>query len=133
MAALGVAGLADAVVASFTHAFTVAADVVTAVPLVAAVVIMARWFGTRPSAETEKATDGPRRRDSDRAPLGRWWVAWMAPIAAVTAWEIYCFVHLPREQHPTLSALIDILDSSRVGKLVGFLCWLALGWFLVAR
>jgi hypothetical protein len=129
VATLGAAGLVDAVVASFTHPFTVAADVVTAVPLVVAVAVTARWFGRRPSTQT----DGPGHRDSDRTRLGRWSVAWLAPIVAVTAWEIYCFVHLPREQHPTLSALIDILDSSRAGKLVGFLSWLALGWFLVAR
>jgi hypothetical protein len=32
-----------------------------------------------------------------------------------------------------LSALIDMLDSTRVGKTVAFASWLALGWLLVAR
>ena len=51
----------------------------------------------------------------------------------MAAWELYCYAHLPREQHPTLSVLIDTLDSTRWGKTLSFAAWLALGWFLAAR
>ena len=44
---------------------------------------------------------------------------------------VYCYAQLPRTQHPTLSALIDMLDSSRLGKIVAVAVWLGLGFFLV--
>jgi hypothetical protein len=128
MAVVALAGIAYAAGASFTHPFTVAADVVTAVALGAAVALTVRTI----SRDREALTVD---RASGRAVIGwsRWWVIWIAPVAAVCAWELYCFVHLPRGQHPTLSALIDMLDSTRVGKTVAFASWLALGWLLAAR
>jgi hypothetical protein len=64
---------------------------------------------------------------------GRRWSPWVALTAVVTSWELYCLANLPRTQHPTLSSLIDLLDSTWVGKSAAFVSWLALGWFLVAR
>lgn len=58
-------------------------------------------------------------------------VVWMVPVLAVVGWELYCLASLPRAAHPTLSALIDILDSTRVGKTIAFALWLVGGWFLV--
>ena len=57
----------------------------------------------------------------------------MLPIAAAVAWELYCLFNLPRVEHPTLSALIDMLDSTRVGKVVAVVLWLLIGWALVTR
>ena len=89
------AGIAYAVGASFTRPFTLAADVMTAVVLVAAVVL------------TIRTISGDRRTHGDDPVSGgaaiewsRWWVAWIAAIAAVCAWELYCFVHLPRSNTP---------------------------------
>jgi len=124
-----IAGLAYAVLLSFTHPFTWAADLVTAVAL--AVVATA----------TIGAPGGRRSRSADWSDTGadrglggsrRWWV-WMAPLLAATGWEFYCLVSLPRVEHPTLSSLIDLLDSSRPGKIAAGASWLALGWFLVTR
>jgi hypothetical protein len=61
------------------------------------------------------------------------WGVWIAPIAAITGWELYCLVNLPRAAHPTLSSLLDIVDASRLGKSVVYLLWLALGWILVTK
>jgi hypothetical protein len=123
-----VVAVAYAVGASFTRPFTVAADVVTAVPLALAALVTIRVVGTGGGSSDRATAAGvePIRR-------GRWWVAWMVPIAAVVAWELFCLVSLPRTEHPTLSSLIDTFDSSRPGKTVAFALWLALGWFLVAR
>jgi hypothetical protein len=132
MAAAAVAGLADAVTAAFTRPFTVAADVVTAVPL--AVAAVATGWSIRHQRQPDVV--GTASGDAQPASLGRWWVVWvvwMVPIAAVTAWELYCFANQPRVSHPTLSALIDSLDSTHAGKIVAFIVWLALGWFLVTR
>jgi len=58
---------------------------------------------------------------------------WTAAGAAVTAWELFCLFHAPRARYPTLSSLIDMLDSTRVGKAIAFAAWLALGRFLAGR
>jgi len=128
VAALVVLGLGYAVLASTTRPFTWAANVVTAVPLVGAVVVTVRSSrgavrpGVVPRSDSEVEVASQR---------GRRWMAWLAPILAIAAWELYCFVNLPRAAHPTLSSLIDILDSTRAGKILAFGSWLALGWFLV--
>jgi hypothetical protein len=128
VAPVAAAGVGYAVTASFTRPFTDAADVVTALPLAVAVVITA-WssLGSSPG--------GARRLGSQNAlaaPWGRRWVVPLAPLVAVAGWELYCFFSLPRSSHPTLSSLIEILDSTRAGKIIGFAAWLALGWFVVA-
>jgi hypothetical protein len=127
MAVVALVGIAYAAGASFTRPFTVAADVVTAVALGAAVALTIGTISRDRQALTVDL--------ASRSLIGwsQWWVIWIAPVAAVCAWELYCFVHLPRGQHPTLSALIDMLDSTRVGKTVAFASWLALGWLLAAR
>jgi hypothetical protein len=125
----GAAGVAYAAVASSTRPFTWSADVVTAIPVAVGASITV-WSMVR------KAGTGTGDRDSHGtgpAPWSRWWSVWLVPLAAATAWELYCFAHLPRLRHPTLSALIDILDSTRIGKTVAFVLWLALGWLVVIR
>jgi hypothetical protein len=127
--AAATAGLAYGVGASFTHPFTGAADVVTAVPLVV-VLAVTGWSVSR---HRRSRSDDPGPPPGDRTRWSRYSFAWLTLILAIVAWELYCFINLPRARHPTLSALIDILDSSRTGKVVAFVVWLALGWFLVGR
>jgi|HubBroStandDraft_4_1064222.scaffolds.fasta_scaffold446425_2 hypothetical protein len=132
--ALGALGLAYAVLASFTRPFTWEADVVTAVPLAVAgavLVLVTARSSRRPGRGSQEAH--PARGAIDTAPTWRRGATlWAAPLLAVVGWELYCFVSLPRPAHPTLSSLIDILDSTRVGKTVAFAVWLVLGWCLVA-
>jgi len=129
VAALATIGVADVLLASRTHPFTGGADVVTAVPLVLAAVLVARR--ARPAGAVDTGVvDGrterqPRMLGIDAA------FAWVAPIAAVTAWELYCLFTLPRAVHPTLSSLLDMLDAHPVGKALAFALWLVLGWLLV--
>jgi hypothetical protein len=126
--AVGVVGIGFALFASSTHPFTTAGDVVTAVPLgVALVVVVRQW--SRPGARLRARA--PRGVEIDAPAWGRRWIAPLATLVAVAAWELYCFAHLPRTAHPTLSSLIDMLDSTRAGKAVAIAAWLLLGWFLV--
>jgi hypothetical protein len=125
---MAVAGVAYALAASFSHPFTLTADVITAVPL-AAVLALTVWSFGRGRADPN-VTAGLAAR---HARWSRWSLVWLAGVGAAAAWELYCYANLPREQHPTLSVLIDLLDSTRVGKTVAFGSWLALGWFLAAR
>jgi hypothetical protein len=125
---MALAGLAYGVVASFTHPFTWAADIVTAAPLALAVlvVVWATVVGSGaelPSPVVAPVDGAPRRRRAG--------IFWLAPVLAFAGWELYCYASLPRVTHPTLSSLIDIADATRFGKTVVFATWLVLGWFLV--
>jgi hypothetical protein len=121
-------GVLYAVLASSTRPFTWAANIVTAVPIVAAGLVTV-WTSRGVAAlPTTGESAHALRRSWDRR-----WVTWVVLAAVITGWELYCLASLPRSQHPTLSSLIDILDSTRVGKSVAFVSWLALGWFLAAR
>jgi hypothetical protein len=122
-------GIAYAIVASGTHPFTAAADLVTAIPMVVAATGTARVISGRRRNDSAP----PVGRDAGTSRKNRLALAWLVPMALAAAWELYCYVHLPRPQHPTLSALIDTLDATRAGKTVDFAAWLALGWFLVTR
>jgi len=128
--AITAVGLAYAALASTTRPFTDGAYVVTAVPLVAGVVVMAlRTRTTRRSALVMRSN-----RESNRdTRSNRWSLAWITMVIVIACWELYCYVGAPRSEHPTLSTLIDLLDSTRVGKALAFALWLALGCYLVLR
>jgi hypothetical protein len=126
---MGAAALAYALLASFTRPFTGPADAVTALALAVAVGITARTIRHGRPAGLRAAT----ATGADRSRWNRWGVVWLALLGLVTAWELYCYTQLPRQRHPTLSVLIDTLDSTRVGKTAAFAAWLALGWFLAGR
>ncbi len=126
IAAAAAACIAYAVMASFTRPFTWPADVVTAVPLVLAAV------ATVPRMRRAGAA-GAAGHVAHRARASGW--RWLVPVAvavAVAGWELACYASAPRAAHPTLSSLIDLLDSTHAGKAVAFAVWLALGWYLVA-
>jgi hypothetical protein len=123
------AGVAYAVAASYTRPFTLAADALTAIPLAVAVVVMAaRMRGAGPSDVIPSGRDREPSTGSTR-----WSRLWAIAAAVAVSWELYCFLSAPRSEHPTLSTLIDLLDSTRIGKITGFALWLALGWYLVWR
>jgi len=127
--AAGAAAVAYAVAASYTRPFTAGADTVTVIPLaVAAIAVAARLRTARVSDST------PSERDPE-PPTGstRWSRLWAAAVVVALSWELYCYSSTPRSEHPTLSTLIDLLDSTRIGKITAFALWLALGWYLVRR
>jgi hypothetical protein len=123
---VAVAGaLLYAAAASFTHPFTPVADAVTALPLgVAVVAVVGRIRVGLRSPSPAGGIDSP-------ATSG--WVMWAGIVAVVAGWELYCLANLPRSRHPTLSSLIDMLDSTHPGKAAAFAAWLTLGWFLAWR
>lgn len=123
-------GLLYAVLASTTRPFTWAAYVVTAVPIVVAAFATA-WTNRKVAARIAAVRAGVVNQHPAR--WDRRWMAWVVLMAVATSWELFCLASLPRAQHPTLSSLIDLLDSTWVGKSAAFVLWLALGWFLVAR
>jgi hypothetical protein len=119
--ALGVAGVAYALVAASTTAFTRSANIVTALPILAlAVMVVVRW-PLRPR---------PLRVDVDRE--GHPWRAWVILFAALVAWEVAEYAARgSRADHPTLSSMTDAVDRYFVLKAIVFFLWLALGAAIV--
>jgi hypothetical protein len=114
--------VAYACVASFTHPFTVTADVVTGLACAAgAAIVVARWRVHRaPALPVLAAVTG--------GATPRWaWVFSVGAVLVVLSWELAMLFSSPRFDHPTLSSLLDMLDASRPGKAVAFALWLALG------
>jgi hypothetical protein len=118
-----VVAVAYAALASFTHPFTVGADVVVALPLAVAVVVMV----VRSRSPRCRTADQPGRTGR-RSPGS---LAWAALAAVAIGWELFCFTSEPRSAHPTLSSLMDMADATRWGKVLLFAAWMALGLYLV--
>ena len=122
--ALLAVGAAYALGAATTTAFTVPADVVTGLPIVAlAVLVVARW--------------PLRPRPLELAPEARGthpYRAWGALLAVIAAWELVQYVARgSRGAHPTLSSMADAVDRTYVFKAVVFFGWLCLGALIVRK
>ena len=122
--ALPVVAAAYALGAAATTAFTLQADVVTGLPIVAlAVLVVARW---------------PLRRRPPRRPAAARgnhpYRAWGALVAAIIAWELaQYFARGSRSAHPTLSSMADALDRHYALKALAFFGWLVLGALIVFK
>jgi hypothetical protein len=129
-----VGGCALAAAVSFTRAFTLPADVVTAVPLaamlVAQVVFAVRARHRRRGSGTASAQ--PVAATVVRLRFRRF-IPWLVVTIAVVSFELIVLFHLPRQAHPTLSSLSDELSQWRIGKAALFIAWLSLGWLFLRR
>lgn len=138
-----VGACALAIVVSFTHPFTLRADVVTAVPLVAmlvAQIVFAVSARRRRSASgasggvsnDPQANGRPASPADERVPFRRF-IPWLVMLVVVVSFELFAYFEQPRQAHPTLSSLSDDLTRWQVGKAALFVAWLALGWLLLRR
>jgi hypothetical protein len=121
-----VAGAAYALGAATTTAFTTAADVVTALPIVTlAVLVVVRWpWRPRPF---ELAPGEPH---GDRAPHP--WRTWILLFTVVVAWELAEYAARgSRAEHPTFSSMLNAVDRTYGLKALVFLLWLCLGAAMV--
>jgi hypothetical protein len=121
--ALAAAGVAYALVAAGTTAFTRSANIVTAVPIVAlAVLVVVRWPLRTPRLQLDPA-EAPHP-----------WRGWAALFGAVVAWELADYAARgSRADHPTLSSMLDAVDRHFVLKAFVFFLWLYLGAAIVRR
>jgi hypothetical protein len=122
---LVVVGVAYALLAAGTTAFTRSANIVTGLPIVAlAILVILRW-PLRPR---------PLRADSDRVATPHPWRAWLILFGALVAWEVAEYAARgSRADHPTLSSMTDAVDRYFVLKAVVFFLWLALGVAIVRK
>ncbi|HEX3566768.1 MAG TPA: hypothetical protein VHU17_15475 [Acidimicrobiales bacterium] len=109
--------------AALTTPFTFRANVMTALPLIAAL-LAAFLFGHIVRARRTNERSAPR-------PTGRRLWPWWVSLGVVGAWELFCYLRLPRFDHPTFSSLYDSASRSQPLKAALFLGWLTLGWAIV--
>ncbi len=117
-AALLVAGVAYAFGAAATTPFSVAADVMTGIPIVLlGVLAVARW---------------PLRPQPVRAPGRHPYRDWIILGVAILVWELADYAARgSRADHPTFSSMVDAVDRYYVLKAVVFFAWLCLCAFVV--
>jgi hypothetical protein len=110
--------------AAATTPFTVAADVMTALPIVLfGVAAVWRW-PWRPVVRRPAGAAGAAGRHPYRA--------WVVLAAAIVAWELVDYAARgSRGAHPTLSSMADAVDRFYVLKAALFFGWLCLGALIV--
>jgi SNF family Na+-dependent transporter len=114
--------VAYALYAAGTTAFTRSANIATALPIVAVVVMVVVRWPLRP----RRLTLGPD--------AGHPWRAWVCVFGAVVAWEVAEYAARgSRADHPTLSSMLDAVDRYYVLKALVFFLWLWLGAAIVRR
>jgi hypothetical protein len=114
--------VAYALYAAGTTAFTRSANIATALPIVAVVVmVVARWpLRARPLALGPDAGHPLR--------------AWVCVFGVVVAWEVAEYAARgSRADHPTLSSMLDAVNRFYGLKVVVFFLWLYLGIAIVRR
>ena len=109
--------------AALTTPFTFRANVLTAIPLITAL-LAAVLFGHIVRSRRTGERSAPR-------PLGRSLWPWWVSLGVVGAWELCCYLKLPRFEHPTFSSLYDSASRSQPLKAALFFGWLVLGWAIV--
>ncbi len=121
-----VGGSAYALIAASTTPFTLPADILTGLAIVAmAVLIIVRWpLRTGAAARSAPPAD----------PHAHPYLPWIAVLVVFTAWELFNYlVHGSRANHPTFSSITDANDRFYLLKALLFLAWMASAWVIARR
>ena len=115
---------AYALVAASTTPFSTAADVVTALPILALAVAAVVFWPLHPAPALLAPEPSARFHHPYRA--------WVGLLVVVVAWEFYEYLARgSRAAHPTLSSMTDALDRHYPLKALIFFGWLWLGVLVV--
>lgn len=98
--------------------FTLEAHVATLAPAAALL-----WFGRR-----DRSATAPSEPSVPVTGLA----AWGLLVGAVVGFELFNYLQQPRQAHPTMSSLVNEVDTTAVRRLL-FVAWLGLGWHLVRK
>lgn len=60
-------------------------------------------------------------------------VWWAALVVALAGWELASYVQDPREEHPTISHLLNIALETHPVRAAAFAAWLAGAWWIGRR
>lgn len=58
---------------------------------------------------------------------------WAILAAAVIAWQLVAYFQSPRDTHPTVSSMLDVLEAHRPLRAALFIGWVVLGRELARR
>jgi hypothetical protein len=114
--------VAYALFAASTTPFTRSANIATALPIVAVMVLVVALWPLRPR---------PLKLGPD---AGHPWRAWVCVFGAVVLWELAEYAARgSRADHPTLSSMLDAVNRFYGLKVIVFFLWLYLGAAIVRR
>jgi hypothetical protein len=118
-------GVGYSLIAASTTPFTLPADVLTGLVVVAmAVLVCVRWPLRPRRARAATATVGP----------GHPYLPWLVLLILFVLWELFNYLAQgSRADHPTLSSITDAIDRTYLLKTLMFLGWLALGRVILRR
>jgi hypothetical protein len=121
-------GVGYSLIAASTRPFTLPADVLTGLAIVAmAILVIVRW-PLHP--RRARAADAAVTADHPFRP----YLPWLGLLIVFAIWELFNYlVHGTRANHPTFSSITDAVDRFYLLKTLMFLGWLALGWVILRR
>jgi hypothetical protein len=127
-AVLLVGGCAYSLIAASTTPFTLPADVLTGLAIVAmAVLVIVRWPLRTKKLRAATATATPTTG-------GHPYLPWLALTIVFVAWELFNYlVHGTRANHPTFSSITDAVDRFYLLKALLFLGWMAGALVIIRR
>ena len=132
-------GVGYSLVAASTTPFTLPADVLTGLAIVAmAVLVGVRWplrpRRARPISASSSSTSSSSSSSSSSSTTGHPYLLWVLLLTIFVAWELFNYlVHGTRANHPTFSSITDAIDRFYLLKALLFLGWLAAALVIVGR
>ena len=130
-AVLLVGGVGYSLIAASTTPFTLPADILTGLAIVAmAVLVCVSWpLRTR---KVRAAAAAASSAASSSASTGRPYLPWILLLIVFVVWELFNYlVHGTRANHPTFSSITDAIDRFYLLKTLLFLGWLAGGLAII--
>ena len=128
-------GVGYSLVAASTTPFTLPADVLTGLAIVAmAVLVGVRWPLRPRRARAISASSSTTSPTSSSSTTSRPYLLWVLLLVIFVAWELFNYlVHGTRANHPTFSSITDAIDRFYLLKALLFLGWLAAALVIVGR
>jgi hypothetical protein len=138
-------GVGYSLIAASTTPFTLPADILTGLAIVAmAVLVCVSWpLRTRKvraaaaaaaaaASATSSASSASTASTGSSASTGRPYLPWIVLLIVFVVWELFNYlVHGTRANHPTFSSITDAIDRTYLLKTLMFLGWLAGGLAII--
>jgi len=125
-------GVGYSLVAASTTPFTLPADVLTGLAIVAMAVLVGVRWPLRP--RRARPISASSSSSSSSSTTGHPYLLWVLLLVIFVAWELFNYlVHGTRANHPTFSSITDAIDRFYLLKALLFLGWLAAALVIVGR